>query len=71
MYELVVKGGTYVGCNQGNCYPQTFIPGLLQARQQGQFPYDDLIKTYAPQDLETAAKDIHEGTTVKAVLLWD
>jgi aryl-alcohol dehydrogenase len=68
---MVNAGCSYVGCNQGDCFPQEFLPMLLAANQQGKFPYDQLIKTYPAKDIEQAAKDIHSGKTVKAVLLWD
>ncbi|KAI1618149.1 aryl-alcohol dehydrogenase [Exophiala viscosa] len=71
MFEMVNTGCTYVGCNQGDCYPQEFLPKLLGAQQSGKFPYDQLIKTYPAKDIEQAAHDIHSGKTVKAVLLWD
>ncbi|OAP60297.1 hypothetical protein AYL99_05299 [Fonsecaea erecta] len=71
MFEMVNAGCSYVGCNQGDCYPQEFLPRLLAANQEGRFPYDQLIKTYRAKDIEKAAHDIHSGTTVKAVLLWD
>lgn len=70
IYKLVVNGGSYVGCNQGNCYPQDFIPRMIEAWQGGLFPFDDLIKTYPAKELEKAAHDIHNGTTIKAVLVW-
>jgi aryl-alcohol dehydrogenase len=67
----VVNGGSYIGCNQGNCYPQDFIPRMIEAWQQGSYPFDDLIKTYPAREMEKAAHDIHRGTTIKAVLIWD
>ncbi|KAJ9609712.1 hypothetical protein H2200_006040 [Cladophialophora chaetospira] len=71
IFELVNAGVSYVGCNQGDCYPQEFLPKLLTANQQGKFPYDQLIKTYSAKKIEEAAHDIHSGKTVKAVLVWD
>lgn len=71
MFEMVNSGCTYVGCNQGDCYPQEFLPELLAAQQRGKFPYDQVISTYPARDVELAAEDIHGGKTVKAVLLWD
>lgn len=71
MFEMVNSGCSYIGCNQGDCYPQEFLPKLLTAHHSGKYPYDQLIKTYPARELEQAAKDIHGGKTVKAVLLWD
>ncbi|EXJ66956.1 uncharacterized protein A1O5_10151 [Cladophialophora psammophila CBS 110553] len=71
MFEMANAGCSYIGCNQGDCYPQEFLPRLLAANQQGKFPYDQLIKTYRANDIEKAAHDVLSGMTVKAVLLWD
>lgn len=71
IFEMVQAGCTYVGCNQGDCYPQEFLPELLTAWQLGKFPYDRLVRTYAAKEVEQAAKDVHSGKTVKAVLVWD
>jgi aryl-alcohol dehydrogenase len=68
---MVNAGCSYVGCCQGDCYPQEFLPELLKANGQDKFPYHQLIKTYSAKDIEQAAHDIHSGKTVKAVLLWD
>jgi len=71
MFEMVQSGCSYIGCNQGDCFPQEFLPRLLAANELGVFPYDHLIKTYPARKLEKAAHDISNGTTVKAVLIWD
>ncbi|KIW66781.1 hypothetical protein PV04_06076 [Phialophora macrospora] len=71
IFEIVNAGCSYIGCNQGDCYPQEFLPKLLKANEQDKFPYHQLIKTYTAKDIEQAAHDIHSGQTVKAVLLWD
>ena len=66
-----MNGRSLIGCNQGNCYPQEFIPKLIQAWEEGNFPFDRLIKTYSARDMEQAVHDIHNGSTIKAVLIWD
>ncbi|KAH0837240.1 hypothetical protein AYO21_11608 [Fonsecaea monophora] len=71
VFEMVNAGCTYIGCNQGDCYPPEFLPRLLAAHYEGLFPYDQLIKTYSAKDIEKAARDVLSGDTVKAVLLWE
>lgn len=70
-FEAVQAGCSYIGCNQGDAYPQEFLPYLLSKNEEGKFPYDKLIKTYPAKEMEQAAKDALSGKTVKAVLLWD
>lgn len=71
IFEMIQGGATYAGCNQGDCYPQEFIPKLLEAHQQGMFPYERMIKTYRARDIQKAVSDVEKGATIKAVLLWD
>jgi aryl-alcohol dehydrogenase len=54
----------------GNCYPQEFIPMLIEAWKDGKFPFDEMIKRYAAMDMGTAAKDTLSGQVIKAVLQW-
>jgi aryl-alcohol dehydrogenase len=55
----------------GNCYPQEFIPRLIEASKRGDFPFTDLIKAYPVNEMEAAVRDINEGSVVKAVITWD
>jgi aryl-alcohol dehydrogenase len=70
-FEAVQAGCSYIGCNQGDSYPQEFLPYLLAKHEEGKFPYDKLIKTYPAKEVDKAVKDVLSGKTVKAVLLWN
>ena len=70
-FEAVQAGCSYIGCNQGDSYPQEFLPYLLAKHEEGKFPYDKLIKTYPAKEMDKAVKDVLSGKTVKAVLLWN
>jgi len=71
LFEIVQAGCSYVGCQQGDCYPQEFLPRLLAASEEGKFPYEKLLKTYPAKDVEKAIHDMEKGETIKPVLLWD
>ncbi|RMZ78767.1 hypothetical protein DV738_g3694, partial [Chaetothyriales sp. CBS 135597] len=64
-FESVLAGLSYVGCNQGDAYPQDFLPLLLRASAEGKFPYDDLIRTYPAREMQVAADDMLQGRTLK------
>jgi len=70
-FEAVQSGCSYIGCNQGDAYPQEFLPYLLEKHAEGKFPYDKLIQTYPAKELDKAAKDALSGKTVKPVLIWE
>ena len=71
IFNTVNSGRTYVGCCMGNCYPQEFVPKLIDVWNQGKFPFTELIKGYPAEDMEIAAKDVLDGSVVKAVLTWN
>jgi aryl-alcohol dehydrogenase len=54
---------------EGSAVPQQFIPRLIRWWQQGQFPFDRLIRTYALDAVNDAERDSLSGETVKPVLL--
>ena len=55
----------------GNCYPQEFIPMLIDEWKKGNFPFADLIKTYKSSEMQKAVSDVLDGSVVKAVLVWE
>ncbi|KAK5957320.1 hypothetical protein OHC33_001692 [Knufia fluminis] len=71
LFEMVQAGCSYIGCQQGDAYPQEFLPRLLEAHRDGKFPYDKLIKTYSAKDVARAVHDMEQGETIKPVLMWD
>lgn len=71
LFEMVQAGCSYVGCQQGDCFPQEFIPMLLEANAEGKFPYERLIKTYPVKEFAQAMEDMESGKVIKPVLLWD
>ena len=70
-FEMVQAGCSYIGCQLGDTLPQEFIPRLLEAYDDGRFPYRKLIKTYPVKDIGRAISDMEQGQTVKPVILWD
>ncbi len=70
IFNTVNKGVVYTGCCMGSCYPQDFIPMLVQAEKEGKFPFTDLIKTFKVEDVDEAVRGVHNGSVVKAVLTW-
>jgi aryl-alcohol dehydrogenase len=71
IFDTVNSGRTYVSCCMGNCYPQEFIPMLLQNWKEGKFPFTNLVEMYPAREMKRAAKDVLGGDVIKAVLAWD
>jgi aryl-alcohol dehydrogenase len=56
------------GVIQGESHPQEFIPKLVDFLMQGKMPVDRMMTFYPLADINRAARDSTEGTTIKPVL---
>ncbi|KAL6399440.1 Glycoside hydrolase family 79 protein [Ilyonectria robusta] len=54
LFETVNSGRVYRGCAMGDCYPQEFIPKLIEACQAGRFPFTDIMHQYAATKVKEA-----------------
>lgn len=68
--QFMLDGRRVVGITEGDSDPEHFIPALVDLYQSGRLPIDRLIRHYAFEDIEKAAADAHDGTTIKPVLLF-
>jgi aryl-alcohol dehydrogenase len=66
----LMLGRTVRGIVEGDSVPGLFIPRLVDLFQQGRFPIDRLIATYAFKDINTAVQDATEGVVLKPVLTF-
>jgi aryl-alcohol dehydrogenase len=66
--DIMVMGRTVKGILQGDSVPSIFIPRMIALYQQGQFPFDRLVKFYDFDQINQAAEDAERGTTIKPVL---
>jgi aryl-alcohol dehydrogenase len=66
--DLLIGGKTIRGIVEGDSVPQKFIPDLVNFYLQGRFPFDKLVKFYAFEDINQAAKDSEQGLTLKPVI---
>ncbi|MGJ9413526.1 NAD(P)-dependent alcohol dehydrogenase [Aeromicrobium sp. CF4.19] len=66
----LVKGWTFKTIVQGSSIPQDFIPRLVSLWQQGRFPVERLVRTYALEDVNTAFEDSASGAVVKPVVVF-
>jgi aryl-alcohol dehydrogenase len=67
--QALAPGRSLTFLIEGNAVPQQFIPRLIGWWQQGRFPFDRLIRTYALDAVNDAERDSLSGETVKPVLL--
>jgi len=56
------------GIIEGDSNSDIFIPRLIELYKQGKFPFDKLIKFYTLDQVNQAAEDSENGSTLKPVL---
>lgn len=66
--DLLIGGKSIIGVVEGSGAPKKFIPELVSLYLQGKFPFDKLVKFYEFADINQAAKDSHDGITLKPIV---
>jgi aryl-alcohol dehydrogenase len=61
-------GRTVRGVIQGESHPQEFIPRLVDFLLQGRMPVEHMVTFYPLKEINRAAQDSTNGTTIKPVL---
>ena len=69
--EIMTKAVTLKGVVEGDAVPQLIIPKLVKFYQNGQFPFDKLVKFYEMDDIRQAFEDSANGSTIKPIIIID
>ena len=68
--EHMRDGVHLTGTIQGDANPEKSIPMLIKWYREGKLPLEKLEKFFQVEEFELARKEMHEGSTIKPVLLW-
>ncbi|MFE3001149.1 zinc-binding dehydrogenase, partial [Nocardia sp. NPDC059246] len=66
---LLAVGRTLKGIVEGDAVPQQLIPRLIELWQAGEFPFDELIRTFPLAEINDAEEAMRRGDVVKPVLI--
>jgi aryl-alcohol dehydrogenase len=66
--NLMIHGKGIRGILEGESVPDVFIPQLIQLNAQGRFPFEKLTKFYSLDQINQAAKDSENGSTIKPII---
>src|SRR3981081_4525443 len=66
--NLMISGKGIRGILEGESVPDIFIPQLIELNAQGRFPFEKLIKFYSLDQINQAAKDSENGSTIKPII---
>jgi aryl-alcohol dehydrogenase len=69
--SVSLTGRCLRGIIEGDAIPQLLIPALIELWQQGRFPFDRLITTFALGDINAAEAAAASGDVIKPVLVSD
>lgn len=64
------NGASFIGTIQGDANPNKSIPMLIDWYRKGRLPLDQIEKHFPAAAWKDAVDALHEGTLVKAILLW-
>jgi aryl-alcohol dehydrogenase len=68
--NFLLNGRRIIGITEGDSDLELFIPALVRLYEMGRFPLDRLIRHYPFEQIEQAATDAHDGSTIKPVLTY-
>ena len=68
MNNLMIPGKSIRGILEGESVPDIFIPQLIELNAQGRFPFEKLTKFYSLDQINQAAKDSENGSTIKPII---
>ncbi|WP_068271276.1 NAD(P)-dependent alcohol dehydrogenase [Aldersonia kunmingensis] len=68
--SAILMGRSVTGVIEGDVDPQEFIPELIALWQDGRFPFEKLITTFAFDELDAALAATKSGEVAKAVLTF-
>ncbi len=68
--DLLQNGKIIRSSVEGESDPLEMLPRLIEMNLAGDFDVDDLVATYAFEQIDTAIEDVLAGRVVKPVLVW-
>ena len=70
MMSMLVRGTTIKYITEGDADPQQFIPEMIGWYRSGKFPFDRLVRKFAFEEINAAAKASEDGSAIKPVLIF-
>jgi Zn-dependent alcohol dehydrogenase len=70
VFLFMISGKKFIGAVEGDVIPQQYVPKMIEWYRQGKFPVDRLVKLFKAEDFAKAIEEMHDGSTVKPVIVW-
>ncbi|OJJ07161.1 hypothetical protein ASPVEDRAFT_876829 [Aspergillus versicolor CBS 583.65] len=69
MTKFKLAGKSLLGSMQGGVIPSKYITQMIEWYREGEFPIEELIRFYKPED-HVEVQDMKAGPTVKPIIHW-
>jgi aryl-alcohol dehydrogenase len=69
--DLILGSKTVRGVIEGGRSAEYNIARILDHYKRGEFPFERLIKTYRPSEIDAALDDTLSGAVIKPVICWE
>ena len=69
-FEWMMSGKSVSGVIEGRSYPPVYVPKMIEWQRAGRFPVEKLVKYFKADDFQQALKEMHDGVTIKPILIW-
>lgn len=69
-FNWLLSGKQFIGAVEGHAYPPEYVPKMIKWYKEGKFPIDKLMKFIKADDFEQGLKEMHDGVTIKPILIW-
>jgi len=66
--NFLLNGRSIKGVTEGDSDLVDFVPELVRLYRAGRLPFDRMVRTYTPNQIEEAAADAAEGRVLKPLL---
>ena len=67
---FMVSGKQFIGAIEGQAYPPEYVPKMIKWYREGRFPIGKMMKFIPAEDFQQGLKEMHDGVTIKPILLW-
>jgi Zn-dependent alcohol dehydrogenase len=68
--SLMMAGKSISGAIEGDATPTHYVPKMVSWWREGKLPLEKIVKFFKAEDFARAIQEMHEGTTVKPVIVW-
>jgi Zn-dependent alcohol dehydrogenase len=67
---IMIAGKSISGAIEGDVTPTDYVPKMVGWWREGKLPLEKIVKFFKAEEFAQAIQEMHEGTTVKPIIVW-